>query len=131
MNILKSTNANQKSVDYRGALFYSQEHGYKLITLMIDLRTPNEQSSVLSSLCDLDIIEEAEHIPANLPLVAIDIYHFSAIDGTEIELTIKCQSEEHTARYVIDATGVQEHSCVIWLDIVKSSQSRQSQNIID
>lgn len=37
MNISKSTNANQKSADYRGALFYSQEHGYKLITLMIDL----------------------------------------------------------------------------------------------
>ncbi len=42
-------NQRQKPIEgYRGALIYRQEYGYKLITMMIDLRTPDERSNVTS-----------------------------------------------------------------------------------
>jgi hypothetical protein len=57
-------NQCQKPIEgYRGALVYRQEYGYKLITMMIDLRTPDERSRVTSWTYDLDIPEEAEHLP--------------------------------------------------------------------
>jgi hypothetical protein len=84
------SNQGQKPVEgYRGALVYRQEYGYKLITTMIDLCTLDERSSVISRLDDLPITEEAEHLPADLPLTAIDLYRFLATNGMEIELTIR------------------------------------------
>src|SRR6266568_8791838 len=95
--------------EYRGALIYRQEYGYKLLTLMIDLRTPDEQSCVVSRLGEIDLVEEAEQIPACLPLTAIDVYHFAVTDGTEIELTIRSLEAMYTARFTVVPTGIEEH----------------------
>ncbi len=120
----QETTTEKRIVGYRGALVYRQEYGYKLLTLMIDLRTPDEQSRVVSRLGEIDLVEEAEHIPACLPLAAIDVYHFAVIDGTEIELTIRDQEVMYTARYTVVPTGIEEHPSFLWLDIVASSESR-------
>ncbi len=114
-------NQRQKPIErYRGALIYKQEYGYKLITMVIDLRTPDERSRVTSWTYDLDIPEEAEHLPAGSQLAAVDLYHFPATDGMEIELTIRSQAGEYIARYSVDATGIEEHSSFLWLDVVKA-----------
>lgn len=126
------TTQNQKSVtEYRGSLVYRQEYGYKLITMLIDLCTCDEESSVLTRLDDFDLAERAEHIPASVPLIGIDFYHFPATDGTEIELTIKRQGKEYTARFLVEANGIQKQPSFLWLDIIKSSESAQIQNIVD
>jgi hypothetical protein len=106
-----ASNQRQKSIEgYRGVLIYRQEYGYKLITMTVDLHTPDERSRVTSWAHDLDIPEEAEHLPIGSPLAAVDLYHFLATDGMEIELTIKCQGGEYTARYIVHATGIEERS---------------------
>jgi len=56
---------------------------------MIDLHTPDERSCVISHVAHLPLTEEAEHLSAGLPLAAIDLYHFPATDGMEIELSIR------------------------------------------
>ncbi len=87
-------NQRQKAIEgYRGTLVYRQEYGYKLITMMIDLCTPDERSRVTSWAYDYDIPEEAEHLPAGSPLSAVDLYRFPATDGMEIALTIRSQEE--------------------------------------
>jgi len=114
-------NQCQKPIEgYRGVLVYRQEYGYKLITMMIDLRTPDERSRVTSWAYGFDIPEEAEHLPAGSPLAAVDLYHFPATDGMEIELTIKSQSGEYIARYIVNATGIEERSSFLWLDVMKA-----------
>ena len=114
-------NKCQKPIEgYRGTIAYRQEYGYKLITMMIDLRTPDERSSVTSRAYDLDIPEEAEHLPVGSPLAAVDLYRFPATDGMEIELTIRSQAGEYTAHYLVDATGIDEHSSFHWLDVMKA-----------
>ena len=116
-------NKHQKPIEgYRGTLVYRQEYGHKLITMMIDLRTPDERSRVTSWMYDLDIPEEAEHLPTGSPLTAVDLYHFPATDGMEIELTIRSQEGKYTARYIIDATGIEEHSSFLWLDVMKARE---------
>jgi hypothetical protein len=116
-----AVNQSQKPIEgHRGALIYRQEYGYKLITMMIDLHTSDERSSVTSRVYDLDIPEEAEYLPAGSPLAAIDLYHFPVIDGTEIELTIRSQVGTDTARYIVDATSIKEHSSFLWLDVMKA-----------
>jgi hypothetical protein len=90
-------NQCQKPIEgYRGALIYRQKYGYMLITMMIDLRTPDERSDVTSHVYDLDIPEEAEYLSAGSPLAAIDLYHFPATDGMEIKLTIRSQAGTDT-----------------------------------
>jgi hypothetical protein len=114
-------NQSQKSIErYRGALIYRQEYGYKLVTMMVDLRTPDERSSVTSRVYDLDIPEEAEHLPAGSPLAAIDLYRFPVTDGMEIKLTIRSQAGTDTACYIVKTTGVEEHSSFLWLDVIKA-----------
>ena len=114
-------NQSQKPIEgYRGALIYRQEYGYMLITMMIDLRTPDERSNVTSHVYDLDIPEEAEHLPVGSPLAAVDLYHFLATDGMEIELTIRGQRGAYTARYIVHATGIEERSSFLWLDVMKA-----------
>jgi hypothetical protein len=117
--------ANQRPAEgYRGTLVYQQEYGYKFITIIIDLRTPDEQSMVRTRAYDLDITEEADHIPSTCPpLAAIDVYDFPAVDGTEIMLTVKGQAGERRARYTIHPAGVEEHSSFLWLDIIRSDES--------
>jgi len=117
-------NQSQKSlVGYRGVLIYKQEYGYKLITMMIDLRTPDERSRVTSRTYDFDIAEEAERLPAGSPLAFVDLYRFPATDGMEIELTIRSQAGEYTARYIVDAIGIEEYSSFLWLDVMKARDS--------
>lgn len=119
-----AVNQGQKPVEgYRGALLYRQEYGYKLITMMIDLRTPDERSRVIGRVADLPLTEEAEHLPAGLPLTAIDLYHFPATDGMEIELTIRSKAGVQKAYYTVDATSVEEHSSFLWVDVVKARDS--------
>jgi hypothetical protein len=91
---------------------------------MIDLRTSDEQSSVVSRLGEIDLAEEAKHIAASLPLAAIDVYYFPTADGTEIELTIRGQEATYIVRYIVMPTGIKECSSFLWLDLVASSESR-------
>jgi hypothetical protein len=114
-------NKRQKPIEgYWGTLVYRQVYGYKLITMMIDLRTPDERSRVTSWTYDFDIPEEAERLSAGSPLAAVDLYRFPATDGMEIELTIRSQEGEYTACYITDATGIDEHSAFLWLDVMKA-----------
>jgi hypothetical protein len=115
---------NEKpAAGYRGSFVYQQEYGYMLITLMIHLHTPDEQSIVCTRASGLDIREEAEHLPSGSPLAAIDLYHFAATDGTEIFVTIKGHAGEQQARYLIHADAIEEDSPFLWLTLVRSSES--------
>ena len=87
---------------------------------MIDLRTPDERSSVTSRVYDLDIPEEAERLPAGSQLATIDLYRFPATDDMEIKLTIRSQAGTDTACYIVKTTGVEEHSSFLWLDVIKA-----------
>jgi hypothetical protein len=121
----------QKTIEgYRGALIYRQEYEYKLITMMIDLRTPDERSRVTSRAYDFDIPEEAERLPAGSLLAAVDLYHFPATDGMEIELTIRSQAGEDTARYIVNATGLEECSSFLWLDVIKARDSLRKRHTL-
>jgi hypothetical protein len=87
--------SERPGADYRGALVYRQEYGFKFITMTVSLRNLDEQSRVVSRAHDLDILEEAEHIPSSSPLLtAVDVYRFPVTDGTKIELTISSQEGE-------------------------------------
>ncbi len=125
MNSQQQRSQNQKIVtEYRGTLAYRQEYGYKLITLCIDLCTCDEQSCIITRLGDFDLEERAEHIPASVPLIAIDFYHFPAIDGTEIELTITSQGKEYAARFLVEADGIKKQPSFLWLDILEANTSQ-------
>jgi hypothetical protein len=41
----------------------------------------------------------------------------------EIELTFRSQAGEDTAHYMVDATGVEERSSFLWLDVIKARDS--------
>src|SRR5260370_29105332 len=125
-------NQRQKHIERcRGALIYKQEYGYKLITMMIDLRTPDERSRVTSWVYDFDILEEAEHLSAGSPLAAVDLYRFPVTDGMEIDLTISSQEGEYTARNLVTATCVEEHSSFLWLDVIRARDSlREHQTLL-
>ncbi len=122
-NQREAINQSQKPIEgYRRVLIYRQEYGYKLITVIIDLRTPDERSYVTSWAYGFDIPEEAEHLPVGSPLAAVDLYHFLATDGMEIELTIRSRAGEYKARYIVDDTGIEEHSSFLWLDVMKARE---------
>ncbi|HEY4036501.1 MAG TPA: hypothetical protein VGL94_21300 [Ktedonobacteraceae bacterium] len=125
-------NQSQKPVEgYRGALVYQQEYGYKLITMMVSLLTPNERSTVTTCDCGFTFTEEAEHIPSGPLLAAVDFYHFAVTEGTEIELMMRSPWGEDHARYIVSATDIQEHSPFLWLDVIKSSQSDKTIRLSD
>ncbi len=114
--------STKPAVRYRGRFLCRQKYGYKLITMVVNLLTPDEQSIVTTCDCGFTFAEEPEHIPSNSPLIAIDLYHFAVTDGTEIELMIKSSQGEYRACYTICPAGVQECSPFLWLDVVKLSQ---------
>ena len=125
-NQQRTINQSQKPVEgYRGMLVYHQEYGYKLITMIVGLLTPNEQSTVTTYDCGFTFTEEAEHIPSGPLLAAVDFYHFAVTEGTEIELTMRSPWGEDHAHYLVSPTDIQEHSPFLWLDVVKSSQSQK------
>lgn len=76
--------------DLRGALVYSQEDGYKIITIQVQL-FEGEQSHVMTHAYEILQREEAEHFSAQPPLVGIDLYHFPINDYANIMLTIESQ----------------------------------------
>jgi hypothetical protein len=125
-------NQSQKSIErYRGALVAQQKDGYKLITIIVGLLTPDEQSSVTTCDCGFTFTEEAKYIPLGSLLVAVDLYHFAVTDGTEIELTVRGPLGEYRARHIVCPTDRQEHSLFLWLDLVKSRQNGKTIRLPD
>jgi len=123
---------SQKSIEgYRGALVYQQKDGYKLITMMVSLRTPNEQSIVTICDCGFTFTEEAEHIPSGPLRAAVDLYHFAVTEEAEIELTMRSPWGEDHARYLISPTDIREHSPFLWLDVITSSRSDKTIRLSD
>jgi len=116
---------------YRGGFICRQKYGYKLITMMVSLLTPDEQSTVTTCDCGFTFTEEPEHIPSDSPLIAIDLYHFAVTDGTEIELTMRSPWGEYRARYIVCPTDIQAYSPFLWLDVVKSSQNGKTIRLPD
>jgi FtsZ-binding cell division protein ZapB len=116
------TNRNERLVaGYRGELVYSQEEGYKLITMTVDLY-PDEQSRVTSHIYNLPLLEEAEHIPADPPLKSVDVYRFPATDGTNVILSIESQEAKYTAVYSVRENDIQEHTASLQLNILDVSE---------
>ena len=74
--------------------------------MLIDLRTSGERSSASSLVDDFDILEEVEQLPTSSPLAAVNLYHFPATDGIEIELTTSNQAGAHKARCFVAAVNV-------------------------
>jgi hypothetical protein len=107
---------------YRGRLIYTQEYGYKLVTMKVKLST-DERSEIIIHCHYLDIREEAEHhypFPPHNP-DAMDVYSFPVADENEITLTITSQDgDEHQAHYTVHENGVDEDSQFFFLDIVRS-----------
>jgi hypothetical protein len=113
------TRSQKSSEGYRGVLIYRQECGCKLVTMMITLRTPGEQSHIAIWSHDLDTLEDIEPLSVGSLHAAIDLYHFRITGSAEIELAIKNQEGEYTAYYTVNTTRVEEYSSFLWLDIVK------------
>jgi gamma-glutamylcyclotransferase (GGCT)/AIG2-like uncharacterized protein YtfP len=110
------TGIYQEPEDYRGALVYRQEYGYKLVTMTIGI-APDEQSHVTSYAHDLPVSEEAEH------LQGIDLYSFSVTDGTRIQLTIETPTGSKEAWYTVYPDDIVAEPSPIEMDIVRSSES--------
>jgi hypothetical protein len=109
----------QKPIDrYRGVLIYKQEPGYKMITMMIDLHTPDEQSHITIWLRDLDTLEYRKPLHVDALHTAFDLYHFRIANDADIELLIKHQEGVCEAYYTVGATGIEEYSSFLWLDVV-------------
>ncbi|HEY7413865.1 MAG TPA: hypothetical protein VH593_01620 [Ktedonobacteraceae bacterium] len=114
---ITSDGITQESDNYRGALVYRQEYGYKLITITISV-APNEQSYVTSLAHNLLLAEEAEHLPG------INLYHFAVTDGTLLQLAIETpagSSEE--AWYTIAPDEIIVHCSPFRLYIMRSEES--------
>jgi hypothetical protein len=109
-------NQDEKLIEgYRGALVYSQEQVYKIITMTVTV-LEGERSRVITNFYGLSAPEEPEHMPE------VDLYHFPVADGTDIELTISSPAGETQAvLYTLLEDGIVEGpSSQIWLDIIES-----------
>jgi hypothetical protein len=106
------TDIYQTSEDYRGSLVYTQEYGYKLVTLTVSV-APNEQSHAHN----LPVTEEAEH------LQAVDLYHFAVTDGTQIQLTIETPAGNKEAWYTVRPDDIVAEPSPIELTLVRSDES--------
>ncbi len=108
------TDIYQEPEDYRGSLVYTQECGYKLVTMTVSV-APDEQSYVTSHAYNLPVSEEAEH------LQAVDLYHFAVTDGTQIQLTLEMLAGRKEAWYTVNQDSVMVECPSIKLDIIRSS----------
>jgi hypothetical protein len=115
---------DQEPAEYRGELIYSQEDGYKLITMTVGLYH-GEESHVMSHVYNFPIQEEAEHLPADSPLAGVDLYRFPAFDGTNIMLSVEGQEEKYTAVYSVRETGIDEHTVSLLLDIMEVHEAQR------
>ena len=128
---LGRSQSTKPTMGYRGRFMCRQQYGYKLITMVVNLLTPDEQSIVTTCDCGFTFAEEPEHIPSNSPLIAIDLYHFAVTDETEIALTIRSSQGEYCACYTVCPTGIQEYSPFFWLDVMKLSQDEKTIRLPD
>ncbi len=110
------TNITQEPEDYRGELVYTQEYGYKMVTMTVSV-APDEQSHVTTHIHDLPLSEDAER------LQAVDLYSFSVTDGTRIQLTIETPTGNKEAWYSVERDNVVAERSSIEIDIVRSSES--------
>jgi hypothetical protein len=116
------TNQSERHIEgYRGALVYSQQQGYKLVTLAVTLY-PGEQNQVTTSFYGHSTPEEPEH------WLGVDLYQFLIAEGTDIELTVSTLTgETQAALYTMLPNGVVAGpSPQIWLDITESTQESWS-----
>ncbi len=122
------TNIAQEPEDYRGTLIYTQEDGYKLVTMTISIAA-NEQSHITSIAEDIPVQEEAEH------LTGVDLYHFAVTDGTCIQLLIDTPVGTQEAHYSVHHTTITLTSSHFWTDIFPSDDVEidplTSQEILD
>ena len=128
---LKRSQRTKLTARYRGGFICRQEDGYKLITMIVNLLTPDEQSAVTTCDCGFTFAEEAKHIPLGSPLAAVDLYHFAVTDGTEIELTIRSPREEYQTHYIVSPTDTREAVSFLWLDIIQSHCSNKTTRLPD
>jgi hypothetical protein len=128
---LKRSQRTKLTARYRGGFICRQEYGYKLITMIVNLLTPEEQSIVTTCDCGFTFTEEAKHIPLGSPLAAVDLYHFAVTDGTEIELTIRSPQEEYQTHYIVSPTDTQEDAPFLWLDIITLRRSDETTRFSD
>ncbi len=123
---LKRSQRTKLTARYRGGFICRQEYGYKLITMIVNLLTPEGQSIATTCDCGFTFTEEAKHIPLGPPLTAVDLYHFAVTDGTEIELIIQSPREEYQTYYIVSLTDTQEDAPFLWLDIITSHSSDET-----
>lgn len=109
-------NINQEPEDYRGGLVYTQEYGYKMVTMSVSV-TPGEQSHVITHAHNLPLSEDAEH------LQGVDLYSSSVTDGTRIQVTIETPVGSKEAWYSVERDDVVAERSPIEMDIVRSSES--------
>jgi hypothetical protein len=128
---LRRSQRSKPTARYWGGFICRQEYGYKLITMIVNLLTSDEQSIVTTCDCGFTFTEEAKHIPLGSPLAAVDLYHFAVTDGTEIQLTIRGPQGECHARYIVCPADIREHSSFLWLDLVKSHQNGKTIRLPD
>src|SRR5437762_3222174 len=110
------TDIYQEPEDYRGSLVYTQEYGYKLVTMTVSV-APDEQSHVTSHAHHLPVSEEAEH------LQAVDLYHFAVTDGTQIQLTLETPAGNREAWYTVHPDDIIAEPSPIELTLVRSDES--------
>lgn len=128
---LKKSQRTKLTARYRGGFICRQEYGYKLITMIVNLLTPGEQSTVTTCDCGFTFTEEAKHISFGSLLMTVDLYHFAVTDGTEIELTVRGPQGQYRARYIVCPADRREHSPFLWLDLVKSRQDGKTIRLPD
>jgi hypothetical protein len=106
----------QEKEDYRGGLVYTQEYGYKTVTMTVSVAA-NEQSHVISHAHNLPVAEEPEHVQG------VDLYHFAVIDGTQIQLTLETPAGNKEAWYTIHPDTIVAEPSPVAMDIVRSDES--------
>ncbi|MBA2395797.1 MAG: hypothetical protein H0V70_23975 [Ktedonobacteraceae bacterium] len=107
---------DQELEDYRGSIIYMQEHGHKMVTMIVNI-APDEQSTVTSHAYNLPFKEEVEH------LQGVDLYHFAVTDGTQIQLTIETPVGSKEAWYTVHPDTIVAECSPIEMDIVRSDES--------
>src|SRR2546423_11546611 len=86
---LRRSQRSKLTARYRGGFICRQKYGFKLITMIVNLLTSDEQSAVTTCDCGFTFTEEAIHIPSGPLRVAVDLYQFSVTDGTGVDITVR------------------------------------------
>lgn len=110
------TGTYQELEDYRGSIVYTQEYGYKAVTMTVSVAF-DERSHVISYAHNLPLTEETEH------LQGIDLYHFVVTDDTQIQLTIETPAGSKEAWYTVHPDSIIAERSSIKMDIVRSEES--------